>query len=297
MERSAKHRRRVLTLAHLTDIHLTPERRSPEGLAACLRHVQQHPARPELILNGGDCVMDASGRSYDEVHAMWKLWHEVWREENSLPVVHCLGNHDAFGWNHEKSGATGREPEYGMAWAMDELELSRRYYSVDCNGWRLIVLDSTHRIEPFDRFEYRGRLDEDQFAWLEGELEGLDPATPALILSHIPILSACAYFDGPNEQTGNWQVPGAWMHIDARRLKNLFLRFPNVKLCISGHLHLVDRVEYAGVAYCCNGAVSANWWKGTYYECDEGYAIVRLYDDGSFDNEYIAFGWQAPPMP
>jgi 3',5'-cyclic-AMP phosphodiesterase len=27
------------------------------------------------------------------------------------------------------------------------------------------------------------------------------------------------------------------------------------------------------------------------YRTDNGYALLNLYDDGSFDNEYITYGW------
>ncbi|MEX2092204.1 MAG: hypothetical protein WD971_05980, partial [Pirellulales bacterium] len=73
----------------------------------------------------------------------------------------------------------------------------------------------------------------------------------------------------------------------------LFAKHPNVKLCISGHLHLLDRVDYNGVTYLCNGAVSGNWWGGRHKDCDEGYAVVDLYDDGTFEHEYVKYGWKA----
>jgi 3',5'-cyclic-AMP phosphodiesterase len=45
--------KRVLRIAHLTDVHVQPEKRAGEGLAACLNHVQQLPDKPDLILTGG----------------------------------------------------------------------------------------------------------------------------------------------------------------------------------------------------------------------------------------------------
>lgn len=116
-----------------------------------------------------------------------------------------------------------------------------------------------------------------------------------VVVSHIPILSASAYFDGDNEKDGDWKVPGAWMHIDARRIKDLFARHANVHLCLSGHIHLVDRVDDLGVTYLCNGAVSGAWWKGPNRECDAGYCVVDLYDDGSFEHAYVTYGWQGVP--
>ena len=117
-------------------------------------------------------------------------------------------------------------------------------------------------------------------------------STPVLVLSHIPILSASAILWASDER-GNFEISGSLMHTDCVKLKDLFAKHPNVKLCISGHLHLLDRVDYNGVTYLCNGAVSGNWWNGRHKDCDEGYAVLDLYDDGSFDHEYVKYGWKA----
>jgi len=138
---------------------------------------------------------------------------------------------------------------------------------------------------------YQARLDDEQFEWLSADLAATDPSTPVIVCSHIPIVAACAYFDGENEKTGDWVVPGRWMHTDARRIKDLFVRHPNVRLAISGHIHLMDRVDYAGVTHLCNGAVSGNWWKGPYDQTPAGYALIDLYEGGGFSRQYVDFGW------
>jgi 3',5'-cyclic AMP phosphodiesterase CpdA len=281
--------KRVLRIAHLTDIHVVPENRAEYWLTECLRQVQGMKDKPDLILNGGDCVGDSLGAEEGRVRTLWQLFRKVFQNECSLPVEHCIGNHDVWGWNREKSGTTGKEPLYGKQWAMESLELATPYRRFDRAGWRFFVLDSTHRS---DSATYTARLDDAQVEWLKSELAATDPNTPVLILSHIPILSACAYFDGDNEEKGYWAVPGAWMHIDARRIKDLFLEHPNVKLALSGHIHLKDRVDYNGVTYLCNGAVSGSWWGGPYQECPPGYAIVDLFSDGSFESEYRTYGWK-----
>ena len=132
----------------------------------------------------------------------------------------------------------------------------------------------------------------EQLDWLRRTVGEIPAKTPVLILSHIPILSASAILWGRDEN-GNITVSVSLMHGDCIHLKDLFARHPNVKLCLSGHLHLVDRVDYNGVTYLCNGAVSGNWWKGRHKDCDEGYAVLDLYDDGSFDHQYVKYGWQA----
>lgn len=282
-------RQRVLRCAHLTDAHVQPERAAGEGLAACLRHVQSQPDPPTLILQGGDAVMEACAVDLNRANQQADLWRRVWKAECSLPVEHCLGNHDIWGMDRAGSKTRGDEPGWGKQWGMDLLGLTTRYRAFDRAGWRFLVLDSTFIVGN----SYTAKLDDDQVRWLRTMLAQTDKATPIVILSHIPILSAAAFYDGDNEKSGDWKVPGAWMHIDSRQLKTLFTQHPNVKLCLSGHLHLVDRVDYLGVAYVCNGAVCAGWWKGPNQECKEGYGLVDLYDDGTFEARYVEFGWKA----
>ena len=87
------------------------------------------------------------------------------------------------------------------------------------------------------------------------------------------------------------------MHTDFKYLVDLFYAHKDkIKTCISGHIHLQDRVAYNGVHYFCNGALSGFWWedgdknsggKGWYKQTPPGYAIIDLFDDGTVVNEYI----------
>lgn len=287
-EAAAGGRKRVLRIAHLTDMHVQPEKQAGEGLAACLHHVQRQKDAPDVIFTGGDTVMDSIEQDEARTKLQWELWQRVMKAECSLPVKSCLGNHDAWGLNKKKSKTTGTEALYGKKWAQEVFGLARPYYSFDQAGWHIVVLDSTFPQEA----GYTAKLDEEQFGWLGDDLKGVSPKTPILVMSHIPILAACTFFDGDNEKSGNWQVPGAWMHIDARRIKDLFRQYPNVRACISGHIHLVDRVDYLGVTYYCNGAVCGGWWNGDHQECTTGYGMVNLYDDGSHDCAYVPYEWK-----
>lgn len=281
--------KRALRIAHITDVHVQPERAAGDGLAACLRHIQSLKDPPQLILNGGDSVMDAYAATADRSGTQGELWRKVLKDECSLPIVHCIGNHDIWGWSKRHAGSTGDEPLYGKKFAMDLFGMKQRYHSFDRAGWRFIALDSTQPVP--ESASYTAHIDEEQMAWLKSELAQLDPKTPVLIWSHIPILGVSVFFDGSNMKQGNWQIPGANMHTDAKALKDLFSKHPNVKLCLSGHIHLVDRCDYNGVCYICNGAVSGAWWKGNNQECEEGYGLLDLYEDGTFDSQYIAYGW------
>jgi 3',5'-cyclic AMP phosphodiesterase CpdA len=271
---------RVLRIAHITDIHVKPGLRAPKGLARCFHHIQSLPDKVDLILNGGDSIMDALSRDKSTVTKQWNVWDSVLKNECGIPMENCIGNHDVWGAGQKN------DLLYGKKWALDTLALDKPYRSFDKAGWHFIILDSVH---PREEGWYTARLDDEQIDWLKSDLKGVHKDTPVLVLSHIPILSAAAFFDGDNEKSGNWQIPGSWVHIDARKIIDLFYKHGNVKVCLSGHLHLLDKVEYNGITFLCNGAVSGNWWNGSYLQTHPGYALVNLYDDGSFDNEYVRY--------
>ncbi len=282
--------RHVLRIAHLTDMHVLPQSHATEGLAQVLRHAQNLAPQPDFILNTGDCIMDALNASKESALAQWQAFREVFDAECSLPVFHCIGNHDIWGWGSADTTIQSDEL-FGKGMALQQLGLPSRYYSYDQAGWHFIILDSTHpRIMQDSKIPYTGKLDEEQYLWLESDLKASPAETPVCIASHIPILAACTYFDGLNEESGNWIVPGAWMHIDARRMRSLFLKHRNVRLCLSGHAHQHDHGEYLGVKYLCDGAVSGNWWSGDYLDFPPAYVVVDLYSDGSSDHRFIAYG-------
>ncbi len=283
-------RKRALRIAHLTDIHVKPEARAAEGLAACLRHAQEHH-RPDLIINTGDSIWDSIGADEARVRSLWELSMQVWKAECSTPAEHAIGNHDIWGINKVKSKTTGNEPLYGKKWVMALHGWEKPYRSFDRAGWHFVALDT---VAIKKEGSYFGHIDDEQFEWLAEDLSRVDPQTPVLLFGHIPILSAAAFFKRLTcEETGEWQVPASIMSIDARRAKNLFVKHPNVKICLSGHLHLVDRVDYLGVSYLCGGAVSGGWWHGKSQEFEPGYAVLDLYTDGSFESRYIPYGWRA----
>src|SRR5262245_20344688 len=181
-----RERKRVLRIAHLTDIHVQPELKAPAGMAACMRHVQSQKDKPELILFGGDCVMDAFGQSRDRTKVQWDVWHKVLKDECSLPSEACIGNHDVWGWNRDKNPA--EDKDYGEGWATEALKIGKRYREFDKAGWKFIVLDSTH-MGPKPG-TYIAKLDEEQFEWLSSVIKATPKTTPVLILSHIPIFAA-----------------------------------------------------------------------------------------------------------
>jgi len=286
---TAAPRKRSLRLAHLTDMHVQPELSAGDGMAAALTHAQSLKDPPQLIVTGGDMVMDLLGVDAARSKAQWNVWQKVLQQECSLPVKHCIGNHDVWGWNKVASKTTGQEPGWGKQQAIDNFRLPGRYYGFDQGGWRFLVLDS---IFPNPGKVYIGRLDEEQFAWLQKELKNVPATTPVALVSHIPILSV-SVIEFVQQVDNNITLPAGAVHSDAKRIVNLLKQHPNVKLCLSGHLHLTERIEYGGVTYLCGGAVCGGWWRGPHHGTPEGYMLVDLFEDGSVENRYTAYGWKA----
>ena len=231
-----------------------------------------------------DCLAQDSGR----VNLIWDLWDQILAGECKHPIRHLLGNHDVWGWDKKKSKTTGSEPGYGKAFALKRLGLQNPYYSFDQAGWHFIGLDS---IQPH-LDSYRAGLDAAQFDWLRSDLSSVDPKMPVILFSHVPIISAAIYMKPDIDTPDGFSIPGSKVIQNNVQIKDLLKQHPNVKLCVSGHIHLRDAIEYMGVTYLCNGAVCGDYWKNSSAgECEPGYCLIDLFEEGRFTYDYIPYGW------
>ncbi|GAO42710.1 metallophosphoesterase family protein [Flavihumibacter petaseus] len=261
----------VFTVAHITDVHITDGNGVPERFKKCLGHiVQTH--QPDFFLNGGDAVMDVSYDNVprEQVTRLWKTWDDC--IQGAVPkheIYSCIGNHDCW-W---KAPSTD-DSMYGKAYAASRLKIPARYYSFTKKNWHFVILDGNNKDIS---------LDEEQMLWLKKDLAGLPAGHFAVVMSHFPILGITPILVGGG-------------HADKKELKDLFYQHRDkVRICLSGHNHLMDNTIYNDVKYCCNGAVSGFWWgkgdgeskgNGFYLETPPGYAILKLYADGRVDNDY-----------
>jgi len=278
--------KKSLRFAFISDIHVKPGAIPETGMAKAIRHVQDLEPKADLIINGGDCIMDGLSATKESVQKQWDLYHSIMNAENKLTVYPCIGNHDVYGWFQKTPDTT--DPLYGKNWALKELKMAERYYHFKKGNWNFIVLDSTQN-NPAGG--YIGKIDDAQFAWLSTKLGDIPSSEYICIVSHIPILSICSgLFFNKNEANGDLMIKRNLMHSDFFTLKALFNKYPNIKTCLSGHIHLQDEVKYHGIDYYCNGAVSGNWWDGPFQEFDPAYAVFELYDDGSVKREMVNYG-------
>lgn len=274
---------RALRVAQLTDTHVYHERDCPARIRPFLAQFASAAADADLVLHTGDVIMDGVEADRDATARQWALWHELARELPKQPK-YAIGNHDVWG------AAPSTDLRYGKAWAVDTLELPGRYYAFTQNGWRFIVLDSTH---PVPAGWYTARIDDEQLAWLGNELASTSTTTPIAIVSHIPLLSA-AVVQWAKSEGELWSVSNGLMHADSHTLQALLRRYANVKVCVSGHLHLLDRVVYDGITYLGCGAVSGDWWKHQmFHQTSCGFAMLDFYTDGSVERTYHPYDWPA----
>jgi 3',5'-cyclic AMP phosphodiesterase CpdA len=276
--------KKKFTMAFMSDIHVKPSEVAEAGMSKMLRNINQLKQTPDFIINGGDSIMDALAANKEKTRIQWELFNKILAAENKLPVKHCMGNHDIWGW-HLKEDIKA-DPLYGKAWWLKETGYTKTYYSFIHRNWHFIVLDSTQ--ENTDG-GYIALLDNDQYNWLETELNN-NKEKFICIVSHIPIMSFCsAMFFKDMLPNGDWKLSRALLHTDARKIKALFKQHTNIKTCLSGHIHLQDEVNYLGIKYYCNGAVSGNWWNGAFQDFAPAYALFDFNNDGTVERRIIEY--------
>lgn len=274
--------RKKFRIAHITDTHVKPEGPSGAHTSRCLEEIMAMKIKPDIIFHTGDVIMDALGTEKESVAAQWKLWQEL-ASKVTIPICYCIGNHDVWGIENAKEDTL-----YAKNWMLKELSMPGRYYSFEKNNWHFIFLDS---VQLYNDKWYSGYLDEEQFEWLTAELQRIPPDSPVMIASHIPILSA-GIFDWATGEDQKWRVSGALMHGDSHKIQKLFRQHKNIKACISGHLHVLDTVQYDGISYLGCGAICGGWWnRDRYHATKAGYAIIDIDEKGNFERQYINFEW------
>ena len=144
--------KRVLRIAHLTDVHVQSERQAAVGFATAMRHVQELADTPQLVLFGGDNLMNVdSADGAARADQQLATWRKALKDELSLPFRTCVGNHDILKLQQVE----------GKKWAVDALEIPARYYTFDQAGWRFVVLEGADKAAFADRLEALAKARQD----------------------------------------------------------------------------------------------------------------------------------------
>ena len=268
---------------HLTDMHVQPELRATEGWRQCIAKVNSLSPRPDFIITGGDLIMDALAVDADRIEQQWSLF-DTGMKELEIPAYHVVGNHDVGGWSSK--GTLSRDDRYyGKRVFADRYGDGKTYRSFDHKGWHFILLDSIG--QATDSPDYIGHIDEAQLDWLKQDLDATGKATPIIIVTHIPFYSTMhQMLSGPTKP-----IPPSALVTNVFEFRKL-LQQHNVKLVLSGHGHVRERIELVGITHIQSGAVCGMWWKGPVFGDAEAFGVVTCHRD-SFDYRFQDFDWNA----
>jgi 3',5'-cyclic AMP phosphodiesterase CpdA len=292
--------KKSLRLAYMTDMHIVSGGRgSDAGIAMTLAHLQKNE-KPELILTGGDNLTGTMGQELASAIGMRDRWIKAFRDAHKIPMIHCIGNHDVWGWNKQTSKATGNEALYGKNWSKEQFQMDKLYYSVERGGWKIIVLDTVREFEN----RYQGGLDDAQFEWLTGEVK---TKLPTLVLCHIPVTGISPLLVGAGRLETDFNVPFGSCFRDQHRVVKLFDENKNVKLVLGGHTHFEEELTFNGITYYNGGAVSGAWWRTVEADLERrdktdgiprltrsrnSYSMIDLNADGTFKIDRKLTNWK-----
>jgi len=205
----------MLTIAHITDLHITSaadqanHTRHETRLRQVLDAIHALKPRPSAIVATGDLVHNGEAAEYTELRRILR--------SAQIPVLFGVGNHD------RRETFRAAFPET----AIDENGFIQ--YATEIGGLRLIVADS------LDEGENRGAYCELRAAWLRRTMDEA-PETPTLVaIHHPPVRSGIQWMEDPSPHDG-------WV----QRLANALAGRRQVVGIIAGHLHRAFHAPFAG---------------------------------------------------
>ena len=266
-----------LKISYLTDIHLPVDPLIQERASEAIDIASSNA---DFVLFGGDNLMAIDHKDEATIKGQFEGWKRVMGNWLKKPSRAILGNHDVEQWESTPSVMNGKKR------ALDHFGMPGRFWAYKQNGWKIIGLDTVHQ----DGNGFKGWLDPEQLEWLAGELK--DTSTPTMVVGHIPILTVTSLANSnlkPKDRA--FPIPFDSHVSNHYEAVKLFREAGNVKLVLSGHTHMQDRVDYAGTSYICAGAVCGGWWNGPNQGFGPAFPIIELKGDGTFTHTYI--NWES----
>ncbi|MDR1563122.1 MAG: metallophosphoesterase [Dysgonamonadaceae bacterium] len=263
---------RKLTFAFLTDIHQnagnTDNRR--DGFISAVDMAVKSGA--QFIITGGDMV-DISGMGVNIPKSLADSLYAANKkilDDSGLPYYPAIGNHDRY-FNHDEGFDIGDE--------LFESYFGRSYYTFEVSGIKFFVLNS---VRFTDNKTYT--LGDEQMQWLNSELAATSVDQPLVLSLHVPLYSL--YYPVVEGKILDLDVVA-----DFAMIRDAF-RGHNLRLVLQGHQHVYEEIFSQNVYYITAGAVSGNWWRGSYHGTEEGFLLVHVDVENAFTWEYVDFGWE-----
>lgn len=203
-----------MLIAQVTDIHLgfdpdNPVEFNRKRLDQVLRHLNDGPNRPDLLIATGDLTEHGDAASYKRLANAFSIC--------SFPVHMCLGNHDI---RHNFSAQFTDVPVVeGFV-----------QYVLETGGIRILMLDT------LEEGRHGGAFCDTRAKWLRTTL-AQDRSTPTVIvMHHPPVEVGIAWMNThPEEQ---------WVSNFVQAIEGA----PNIKGIICGHIHRSIVVPWQGTA-------------------------------------------------
>jgi len=268
-----------LRFAFFTDVHARTEWQTPLAMGMAAQAINAR--RPELIVAGGDLITDGFQSAAAAVEPRWDAYLEM-QAAIRARVEPVIGNHDLVAAIPEDGSPASPDPREQFR---TRLGVSRSYRSFDADGYRFFLLDSV--FVTGGELKYEGRVDGEQLEWLRAELETLDPRTPIVLATHIPLVTAMYQVT----EGATFSSRANRVIVNNRQVLELFDRH-NLLLVLQGHLHVDEMIRWRGTTFITGGAVCGKWWRGAWHGTSEGFGTVTL-RKGRAEWKYHSYGWEA----
>jgi Icc protein len=205
----------MLTIAHITDLHITSPRdpashtQSETRLQQVLDAIYALKPRPLAIVATGDLVHNGEAKEYAELRRIFS--------NTQIPIFVGVGNHD------RRETFRAAFPET----ATDENGFVQ--YATGIGGLRLVMADS------LEEGQNRGVYCEARTAWLRRILEEAPEAPTLVAIHHPPVRSGIQWMEDPSSDDP-WVL----------RLAEVLRGRRQVVGVIAGHLHRAFHAPFAG---------------------------------------------------
>ena len=270
----------VFRIVFFTDVHGRTEWEVPAALSNAAAAIARE--QPDLVIGGGDYITDGFEAAAEKVEPRWKVLQDFFGAL-PRPLELAIGNHDLVAANPEDGSAPAEDPR---AIFREKTGIGQTYRSFDAGGYHFILLDAIEVTR--DELQYRGFVSPEQMEWVKADLAEVDAATPVVLVTHMPLLTA--YHQAMGGATV--AAPRHRVVVNSKEVLDLFARH-KLLLVLQGHSHVKEYIQTSrGVKFLTGGAVCGQWWRGPWQGTEEGFMVIEL-RGGDVWWRYVDIGWEA----